>query len=283
MATKFYGKAERSAKRIVDAFGNPAELSAALAPIFIRRRDNVPCRAWSWSNQLLVALHGHADARGYRQWQAVGRHVRKGERSFPILVPLTKRIEETDRETGETVERYVTYGFKSAAVFGYGQTDGQPLPPADPEVSRWIESLPLLDVARHWGLSVEAYNGRPGQAYGKYYSRQGIALGVKNPVVWAHELIHAADDRIIGGLKGGQEPLQEIVAQFGAATLLTALGDRENADLGFTWDYIRGYAEKAKLEPVAACQRLLKRSCDAVALILDTAESLKERDPAAVA
>jgi len=93
MSVRFYGKAETAAKAILDAFQNPQELPKALAPIFIRRKDNVPCRAWSWSNQLIAALHGHADARGFRQWQEVGRHVKKGERGFPLLVPLTKRFE----------------------------------------------------------------------------------------------------------------------------------------------------------------------------------------------
>ena len=82
---QFYRKAESAASRILEAF-RTGNLPQALAPIFIRRKDNVPCRAWSWSNQLLTALAGHSDARGYRQWQEVGRHVKKGEKSFHILV-----------------------------------------------------------------------------------------------------------------------------------------------------------------------------------------------------
>ena len=42
-----------------------------------------------------------------------------------------------------------------------------------------------------------------------------------------------------------------------------------------TWAYVERYAADAEIEPVSACQRVLKRMCDAVALILDTAESLK--------
>lgn len=280
MATRFYGKAESAAKHIVDAFQNPATLPEALAPVFIRRRDNVPCRSWSWNNQFIAALHGHADARGYKQWQSVGRHVKKGQRAFHILVPCSKKIEETDEKTGETRERYITYGFKAAAVFGLSQTDGDPLPEPDPELTRWLESLPLRDVAEYWGLSVEAYNGQPGQALGKYRPGHGIALGVENLTVWAHELTHAADDRCIGGLQPGQEPLQEVVAQLGAATLLMAIEQPQDADLGFTWGYVRDYAEKARQEPVVACQRVLKRTCDAVALILDTAEQLQHQTAA---
>ena len=68
--SQFYGKAAQAATRILEAFQS-GSLPKALAPVFVRRKDNVPCRAWSWSNQLLATLYGHSDARGYRQWESV--------------------------------------------------------------------------------------------------------------------------------------------------------------------------------------------------------------------
>ena len=58
----FYGKAAESADRILELFklGN---VPAALAPIFIRRDDDAPCRRWFRRNQLLTALSGYHDAR----------------------------------------------------------------------------------------------------------------------------------------------------------------------------------------------------------------------------
>ena len=90
---RFYGKSEETAKRILSVFQS-GSLPAALAPVFIHRRDNVPCRAWSWSNQLLTALSGTADARGFRQWQEAGRSVRKGSKAFQILGPIMVRKSE---------------------------------------------------------------------------------------------------------------------------------------------------------------------------------------------
>ena len=87
---QFYGKAEQSAKRILSLFES-GDVPAALAPIFIRRKDAVPCRAWSWSNQLLTALAGHDDARGFRQWQGVDRHVCKGEHGLPHRRPRAEQ------------------------------------------------------------------------------------------------------------------------------------------------------------------------------------------------
>ena len=272
--SKFYGKAEQAARTIVEAFelGN---LPKALAPIFIRRKDNVPCRQWSWSNQLLTALAGFSDARGFRQWEAVGRHVKKGERSFPILAPLTRKIEATDPESGGKRDRIAVYGFKHVCVFGLAQTEGDELPAGDPEANRWIERLPLLDVARDWGLTVGTYNGQNTGAKGWYKHGQAIALGVENLSTWSHEMIHAADDRLGSLTERGQHWRSEVVAELGGAILLECLGHESDADRGGCWEYVKAYAKDAEIEPVSACQRVLKRTCDAVALILETAEQLQ--------
>ena len=82
---QFYGKAEQAANRILELFRKPNELPKAIAPMFIRRKDNVPCRQWSWSNQILTALSGTSDARGFRQWESVNRKVNKGARLFIFL------------------------------------------------------------------------------------------------------------------------------------------------------------------------------------------------------
>ena len=269
---KFYGKAEQSANNILEAFRNPNRLPKPLAQVFIYRKDNVPCRSWSWRNQFLVALEGYRDARGFRQWEEVGRRVKKGERAFYILSPVTKKLE--DEKTGE--EKTVTYGFKGTAVFGLEQTDGEPLPPPDPQALRWVEELPLIKVARDWGLSVESFNGKGASYLGAYRLHTGIALGVKNLSTWAHELVHAADHRN-GKLKElGQHWRSETVAELGGAVLLQILGHPHDADLGGCWQYIQRYAEKAGLEVIDACGKVLQRTCEAVALILDTAEELRK-------
>ncbi len=112
-------------------------------------------------------------------------------------------------------------------------------------------------------------------ALGKYRLGQSIVLGVENLSTWAHEMIHAADDRL-GNLKErGQHWRSETVAELGGATLLSVLGDDTEADLGGCREYVAHYAREAGIEPITACQRVLKRTCDAVALILDAAESLQ--------
>lgn len=274
---QFYRKAESAATRILEAFQS-GNLPKALAPVFVNRKDNVPCRQWSWSNQLLTALAGHSDARGFRQWESVGRNVKKGEKSFPILVPVVRK--RTKKNDDGTEEEY-TYiaGFTSAAVFGLQQTEGDPLPPPDPRVMAWLESLPLVEVARDWSLSVDAFNGQNARYLGYYKHATAIALGVENLSTWAHELTHAADDRNGTITRApGQQPDNEVVAELGGGILLEILGYETESDRGGCFEYVTRYAAEAGLDPVVACQRLLKRTCDAVALILDTAEAPAESE-----
>lgn len=225
---QYYGTAEQAAAVIVRAFENPNDLPAPLATLFVKCGADVPCRKWSWRNRLLVALTGHADARGFRQWQQVGRWVRKGEKAFAILAPVLKTVR--DEEAGKDKE--VLIGFRGIPVFGIGQTDGEPLSAAGTETERWVESLPLVEVARQWGLSVEVFDGEAGGRHGFYRLGRSIGLGVRNLSTWAHELVHAADDRAGNLRERGQHWRSETVAQLGAAVLLRLLGHDAEADLG---------------------------------------------------
>ena len=159
------------------------------------------------------------------------------------------------------------------------------MPEPDPELRRWIDSLPLLDVAESWGIRVETYGGKPGAAQGYYRSHElagkAIALGVQNLSTWAHELVHAADDRLGKFKERGQHWRSETVAELGGATLLACLGLETDADLGGCWRYVSAYARDADIDPVAACSDVLTRICDSVALILETAEGLAEKGVAA--
>ena len=97
---------------------------------------------------------------------------------------------------------------------------------------------------------MDAYNGLEGKPHGKYIRNEAIALGVKNYSTWAHELIHAADDRL-GNLKEtGQHWRSETVAELGGAILLEATGHECDSNLGGCFEYVRAYALDAGIEPV---------------------------------
>lgn len=265
----------RVAEQILAAF-EAGTVPAACAQIFIRHTpdDSRPCARWSWRNQLLAALLGHHDARGFRQWQEVGRHVRKGERAFHILAPSLRKAEFAGDEPQDEPELVVA-GFVCVPVFGYSQTEGEPLPGAE-EQAAFLSALPLVEVARSWGLQVSTFAAEGSGTLGYYRPGQGIAVSVENLSTWAHELVHAADDRRGTLVRGrGQKLSNEVVAEFGAAILLECLGHAES-DRGGAYAYIQSYCREHEADLLTTCTDLLDRACAAVALLLDTTQELPE-------
>lgn len=102
---------------------------------------------WSLNNRLLAIMQlagrgeplDDAHMMGFRQWEGLNRHVRKGEKAIWILAPMTRKVRDVDDDGTITDKVFVT-GFKSVPVFNVSQTDGAPLPeppirPATGEVS----------------------------------------------------------------------------------------------------------------------------------------------------
>jgi len=262
------------AAAILDAF-REGRIPAALSLLFIRRRSNVPSALWSWRNRLLAALHGYGDARGFRQWKQVGRHVRQGQKAFYILGP--RMVPNRHRPGDPEEEDRVMVGVVGIPVFGYEQTEGAPLAD-DPEAAAdaaFLAALPFAEVARAWGLTLSAY---PPDGTGKagFFSpdRAAIGLGVRNLSTWAHELIHAADHQR-NPLLPGQHLDQEVVAQFGASVLLECVGEHQESDLGRSWSYINEVCASTQSDPLATIDLFLERVIAAVSLVLDTAEALQ--------
>ena len=264
------------AGRIVEAFQHPETLPQALAPLFIHRKDEVPCRKWSWHNQLITLLSGTADARGFKQWMDMKRNVKKGSHALWILAPCLKTIQQEGDEEEEKRPN-VLIGFRSIPVFAVEDTEGEPLPENDDAYDDWLQTLPLLDVAQTWDIQVGTYSGASSNPLG--YFRHGgkglaIMLGVENLSTWAHEMVHAADHRLHTHEK--QDRVHgEIVAELGGAVLLSCLGMHSDADLGGAYAYIEAYASTAGKDVVRACIEVLDRVCNCVKLILDTAETLQ--------
>ena len=76
-------------------------------------------------NNLLLILAQRPDASqvaGYNKWLELGRHVRKGEKAIRIRGFSSRKITDTDAETGDETERKIaTYPILS--VFDIAQTD----------------------------------------------------------------------------------------------------------------------------------------------------------------
>jgi len=244
---------------IVEKFKS-GEIPEAVAMASFPVHD-IPSGKWSFTNRTLMFLAGTADARGLRQWNEVNRWVKKGTRAIYILVPCFRR--ERDDETGE--EKEVLRYFKSTSVFKYEDTEGKEM---DYKIIE-LPNLPLLDRAKEWAISVKAIPGN--YRFSGYYSpeRREIALATPEEKTFFHELAHAGHGRIKGGLRNGQDPLQEIVAELSAQALCRLVGKQTNDTTGNSFRYIERYAEKLKMAPHTACLKVLGETEKVLNLILN--------------
>lgn len=236
-------KAKACLEKIVELFKS-GNVPKALAVATLPPQKGIPSAKWSISNRILQFLSDTSDARGYQQWKQAGRNIKKGAKAFYILGPKSKIVKDTDEKGSET-EKTIVLGFYGIPVFRAEDTDGKPLPyePLSPP--------PLIEVAEQFGLSV-SYQAFASKYYGYYQGdSKRIVLATHDARVFFHELAHAAHHKIAGKLKGGQEPDQEIIAELAAATLATMYCPEAN--IGFSYEYVKAYSEKSKKSIDRAC------------------------------
>ncbi len=209
---------------------------------------DVPMIKWSMLNQLACFLADTQDARGYRQWQKAGRYVQKGKKAIFILAPNMVKVKKTRQEEIEvdglieTVEREEEvsklFGFKVVPVFRYEDTDGDPLE-YEQEIRRIEpENLPLYDVARDLGVTVQVGLTSRGE-YGSFSpSSKKIRICTDSEQTFLHEISHAVDQHL-GNYKDYTSG--EIVAELSACFLASLYGLK--ADIGETQNYIKSWSK----------------------------------------
>ena len=149
-------------------------------------------------------------------------------------------------------------------VFRVEDTEGDPLDYQQLE----LPELPLVEVARRWGISMKAIPGDYHYIGCFSQERQEIALATKEESVFFHELAHAAHQRVLDELKGGQDWKQEIVAELSAAVLCQIVG-KTSKHLGNSYQYIQNYGKNANLTPWQACVKVMADVEKVLSLILE--------------
>jgi len=87
---------------------------------------------YSVGNAILIQLQRPNATRvaGFRAWQGLGRHVKKGEHGIAIMAPVVyrRKARPDDGEEDENADDETVTTFKTAYVFDISQTDGKALP-----------------------------------------------------------------------------------------------------------------------------------------------------------
>lgn len=254
----------------------PEAIAIATFPSF-----DVPANHWSLLNRLLLYFSGTRDARGYRQWESAGRHVKKGAKAIYILAPSVRKREKPEKKKADPEEGKPEEGtpagnsrrsaspgpitsFISVPVFPAEATDGEPLDYQKLPVPQ----VPLMGLADKWELSIKAVPGN-NIFLGSYSpAKQTIELATDEEKVFFHELAHHAHKLIMGNLKAGQDWRQEIVAELSSQALCRLVGKGAKDTLGNSYQYIAHYARDAGLSPVAGCLAVISDVEQVVNLIL---------------
>jgi len=263
-------------ENILERFENgdiPRAISYSVFPI-----PSIPSAQWSFLNRLIMCLSGTADARGIRQWNSVGRKVKKGARAIYILVPRMIKLSSDNNsndyndsgDNGKTDnDKLKLKGFLAKPVFRMEDTEGDPLEYSDTA----LPNLPLLEKAKQWGISVAAVPADY-HAYGSYApDKKEILLATPDEIVFFHELSHAAYEEAVERLKPGQLWNQEITAELCAQALTQLVGRKPSTHLGNSYRYIKHYARSAGLSPLSACLSVLDSVEKVLSLILKNEET----------
>lgn len=220
----------------------------------IKRETSIPSDAWSITNRLIMHIIGATtDARTYKQWQAAGRQVKKGQKSFPIIAPVTKKFhnDETDKDEIRII------GFRALPVFAYESTEGEPLPEYDCTPAKLP---PFFDAAQALGVSVY-WKPISRNAYGYYrLSDRSITLHSQDYAVFFHELGHAVHDTI-EPLADVPDDKAEVVAELTAAVLceMAEVSGYQQQSYEYIKQYVSGKDNKAVLKAIADVLSLVEQ------------------------
>lgn len=218
----------------------PSDYWEAYAQKIFRTPDDAPCRKWSVSNFLLMRQQRSGDARGFNQWKAVNRNVKKGAKAIYILAPIMIKIEKENKETGEKEDLCLNRGFRLLPVFSYADTEGEPLPGA-PDISGWN----VTRLCEALGVEVSVTPSANGEAGAYDPNTKKIRISIDNPQTLAHELSHYLDHTLnltpVGRLNYDYA-LGELVAEGSAYAMAEALGFKPSEDK--TAGYLKSWGSK---------------------------------------
>lgn len=213
---------------------------------------------YSAGNVLLIHMQCPHATRiaGFRTWQSLGRHVRRGEKAIRIFAPIVWRKSDDDDGKAQVM------AFKTACVFDLSQTEGKPLP-----AFAAVAGDPGAHLARlkgfvaDSGISLE-YSERMGGADGmsmggRIMLRAGLAPAEEFSVLAhesAHELLHTkVESRAI------EKKVCETEAEAVAFVVCQAIGLNTNTAAS---DYIQLY--RGDRDTLLASLERIQRAASAI-------------------
>lgn len=263
-------------EKLLEIFKKPDSLEF-VAKSFFRRGADLPSDGWSNLNRLIMLSNGTSDARTFNQFKEINRYPKKGSKAFYIFAPLL--VPEKDKDGHPVLDKngkpkVKLIGYKTIPEFRVEDTDGEPV---DYKPSAELPRFCGTELAEKWGITVK--QGYENPSYYAMYSHTKKEIVCATPCQqdFFHELVHAADDKISGGIKGGQDPAQEIVADFSSAVLMGIFGLK--AGTKNTYDYVKSYANQlGKDDAIEAIIPLIGKISKLINLIIKESDELCSKE-----
>ena len=264
---------KESIDSLLDMF-KTGKMPERIAFSIIRRRsgaDDQPSDKWSIGNHLIMLANDTDDARGYKQWQSVGRQVKKGTQAFHILAPLTRKYTKKNSATGKEEDKIAILGFLPVPVFRHEDTNGEPL--AAREVYKPEMFPPFWDVAEKMGIKT-TYAPMTGKYLGRYsMNTNSIKLCAHDTIVYFHELAHAVHATFVD-LAVLDIETAEVTAEFSACVMAEIQGIHGYEQQGLK--YIEHYCKSTYDKPETAMHKIIGVLNDVekiVSKVIDVSES----------
>ncbi len=216
---------------------------------------------YSLNNQIYIIMQkpDAVTTYGMKKWNALGRHIKPGEKSIKIFTPIIKKIEEKDKDDEtKTNTKYALTGFQRGYVFDISQTEGKEIDTFRFDETKLVEDKDkilsgLRKTIEDAGFSVSYANKEElGEScYGLCNHKaheikilegmshlQEISTTVHE---CGHALAHSAYRKDFEGLTISEKrEIKEVEAESIACIVCTYLGlDTKN----FNFSYITGWAD----------------------------------------
>ena len=187
-------------------------------------------RLWTLRNQILMVMQGASDAATEKAWTSWGRKVLNDDRPVWIIAPLN--VKDRDPES-RTYGEYVMRGFRDHKVFGIENTevfDEELWTTISPDSTKAIEWLSDMMAKYNEALHRLNLDKLTAAGGGSFFEHPILAddvgrinLGRMEEQVFLHEMAHAIEYKNKNlTIAPGQQPDNELVAEFSAAALMLA-------------------------------------------------------------
>lgn len=188
---------------------------------------------------------------GYRQWEKLGRHVRRGEKAIKIFGYSTKKVTDVDESTGEETTRSRAY-YPVLSVFDISQTDADEGAIEPVEIAHHLlgedegeifERTAEFMRGRGWDVALEDITREGLNGYTNPATRQIRVDEKMSPAQRAKTMIHEAAHAIlhVDDIEGetGHRGIRETEAESVAYVVAALLGlDTSDYSIG----YVAGWA-----------------------------------------